>query len=111
MNPAHLFLGTVKDNNADCKAKGRNAAGDKNGSRKFPLRRPSGASHWWAKGKAHHAVGTKNGRAKLTESQVRQIRQAWESGTATVREMRVQFSISETLVRKIISRQLWAHVD
>lgn len=31
VNPAHLFLGTAKDNQQDSKAKGRNCAGERNG--------------------------------------------------------------------------------
>lgn len=42
VNPAHLFVGTNDDNMADKKVKGRNAYGDRNGSRTCPHRRPSG---------------------------------------------------------------------
>jgi len=31
VNPAHLFVGTYKDNAEDCKRKGRNNSGDRNG--------------------------------------------------------------------------------
>jgi hypothetical protein len=35
VNPAHLFLGTVKDNQEDAKAKGRTCPGEKNGNHKL----------------------------------------------------------------------------
>lgn len=35
VRPDHLFLGTKRDNNLDCKAKGRNARGEKNGCAKL----------------------------------------------------------------------------
>lgn len=35
INPEHLFLGTIGDNNRDCVAKGRTAKGEKNGSAKL----------------------------------------------------------------------------
>jgi hypothetical protein len=34
-NPAHLFLGTHLDNNRDCKAKGRNTAGERHHTAKL----------------------------------------------------------------------------
>lgn len=47
VNPAHLFLGTRADNNADRDAKGRQGApkGDRNGSRTCPEHRPRGERH------------------------------------------------------------------
>jgi hypothetical protein len=41
-NPAHLFLGTNADNMADRNAKGRQARGDRNGTRTKPESRPRG---------------------------------------------------------------------
>lgn len=35
VNPAHLFLGTISDNNADMRGKGRQARGQTNGSAKL----------------------------------------------------------------------------
>lgn len=44
-NPKHLSAGTQLENRADCKAKGRTAAGDRSASRTRPERRPRGAAH------------------------------------------------------------------
>jgi HNH endonuclease len=35
VNPDHMMVGTTADNNADCKAKGRNARGERHGSNKL----------------------------------------------------------------------------
>lgn len=55
-NPSHLFLGTDKDNHADCKAKGRNVK------------------------------GTKHGRSKLTEKDVLEIRASSDTQTELARQ-------------------------
>lgn len=38
-NPAHLFLGTAKDNGSDCASKKRTAWGERNGKTKFNAKR------------------------------------------------------------------------
>ena len=48
-NPAHLFIGTRKDNNADMHKKGRYAAGDRHGTRKHPEMFARGENHVQAK--------------------------------------------------------------
>ncbi len=84
INPAHLFLGTHRDNMRDMAAKGR-AKFLKGG---LPRR------------------GTENGRAKLTEAQVRAIRSDGRSGKAIAKE----YGISGGSVGAIKKLKAWAHV-
>jgi hypothetical protein len=46
VNPAHLFLGTVQDNNADRQHKGRTTKGDRAGARTKRENMPRGDNHW-----------------------------------------------------------------
>lgn len=64
VNPAHLFLGTIAENNADKAAKGRQAA------------------------------GISSGRAKLTDDDVREIRAAFRPGIGVVLGRRYGVSAS-----------------
>src|SRR6266700_2159482 len=63
VNPQHLFAGTPKDNMQDCKEKGR-------------LADPGGHFFDGHRGKS----GSANSQAKLTEAQVKEIRQLYAQG-------------------------------
>lgn len=80
VNPHHLFLGTPKENTHDMLRKGRAGA---------PNHR-----------------GVRNGRAKLTEDQVRQLR----ATPGTLREVGALFGVSTHIVRSIRIGKLWSHV-
>jgi HNH endonuclease len=82
VNPAHLFLGTKRDNNRDKIQKGR---------------------QWTPKGIAH-------GCAKLTEDDVRKIREMVLSGM-THREVAHCFGITRKNVGYIAQRKTWKTVS
>lgn len=76
VNPTHMFLGTHAENMLDCKVKGR----------------------------ANGSSGAKNGRAKLTPSDVLAIRRSGLSHG----KLAEKFSVSATLIRYIRIRKAWA---
>lgn len=80
-NPHHLFAGTPLDNVIDKMEKGR---------------------HRWAKGK-------ESPHAKLSEQDVRNIRNLREQGL-TQREIAERFGIGQAQVHRIVHYQRWAHV-
>jgi hypothetical protein len=80
VNPAHLSLGTHKQNTADMIAKGRHA-------RKAP-------------------VGIESPRAKLDEDAVRYIRKSDESHAALAR----RFGCGSTTIRCVRDGRTWTHV-
>lgn len=75
----HLFLGTNKDNVDDKVRKGR------------------------------HAFGERNGRAGLTEDDIRQIRSDYARGERQV-DLAKRFSVHQTHISLIVTRKEWAHV-
>ena len=83
VNPEHLFLGTQKETVQDAVRKGR--------MRGTALR------------------GSKNGNAKLTEKQVKQIRVLREEGLI-YRQIAEQFNIHLAQVGNIVTRKQWTHV-
>ncbi len=90
-NPDHLWAGTNNDNVADKIAKGRQASGDRTGSRMYPERRPRGEIHR---------------SARLRADQVLQIRVLSRDGW-NQRSIARRFDISQRQVGNIIHGRQW----
>lgn len=91
VNPAHLFLGTMKDNVADMDRKGRRVVGI-NPNNKPPIKR-----------------GSQHGEAKLIEAEALAIRDLYEHGMSQ-RALARAFGIDRRTVQRIIRRLAWKHV-
>lgn len=83
VNPDHLFLGTAKDNAADCSKKKRN--------------------------RTSRSKGEANGRSILTEQDVLKIRKAFEDG-ATRKKLKESYNVCQATIDFIIHRKTWAHI-
>ena len=96
VNPAHLWLGTQKDNARDRERKGRGnqVKGERHGLRLHPER--------VARGSRHHA-------AKIDETTVREIRRSRDSGDSLL-TIAKRFGLHFGTVSKIVHRRLWKHV-
>lgn len=81
VSPDHLMIGTRIENQVDKSAKGR---------------------AWMPKGEA-------NGRAKLTDGAVAEIRAANASGVAQ-RALARTYGVSPALIRQVVARTIWSHV-
>ncbi len=79
VNPAHLFLGTPADNQADMTKKGRGR------------------------------LGQRNGFSKLTERQVLAMRLRYAEGGITQEALANDYGIDQTVVSRIILRKRWQH--
>jgi hypothetical protein len=96
VNPGHLFLGTTQDNTADKVSKGRQNAG--RGDRHGSVTKPE-----------TFLRGVDLPQAKLTEADVRRIRQlAAEGGAET--KIAAMFGVCRANVRKVVLRKSWRHV-
>lgn len=84
VNPAHLRLGTHKDNTQDMLAKGRGRA-------------PEG-----------YARGSKITKSKLTDEMVRQMRA--ETGM-TYKQLSEKYGVNPGTCHRVVTRQTWAHVE
>lgn len=79
VNPAHLFLGTPKDNSQDAVKKGRNAK----------------------------LYGERNGKAKLTRADVLAIRRMCRRGGVYQKTVAKQFGVSEATVSYVVHGERW----
>lgn len=89
-NPRHLWLGTIDDNFADMRAKGRQARGMRQGMHTRPESRP---------------IGERYGCAKLTEMLVREIL----SDTRSHRKIAADYGVSQVHISRIKRRESWKH--
>ena len=120
VRPEHLFLGTPLDNVRDMCAKKRQVSGSKT----HPECRPKGDNHYSRKSPEKLARGDRHGshlhpesvrrgaqhpQAKLTETQVREIRTLGSSGISP-RELAMRFGVTTDHVRLIIQGKLWKHL-
>jgi hypothetical protein len=80
VNPAHLRLGTTRENAADSARKAR---------------RP---------------VGSRKPAAKLTEGQVLNLRAQYAAGGVTHAQLAAEYGISRALVSVIVTRKAWRHI-
>ena len=95
VNPAHLFLGTYKDNTQDAISKGRMAYGDR---------------HWTKQRPAHVLRGEATGKAKLTDAQVREIRATSNGERGEQAALARRFGVKSSIVGKIIRGEAWRHL-
>lgn len=80
VNPDHLFLGTNEENVKDMCLKKRNT------------------------------IGERNGQAKLTEKQVKEIRALKISKQLSQKEIAVIYNISSSTCSQIITKARWKHI-
>jgi hypothetical protein len=117
VRPDHLFCGTYADNNRDMLQKGRGATGDRNGARTHPERmklfRPRKREKQPRRQRPRKGLarGERNGSAKLTADQVREIRQRHATGDIGYIRLATLFGVGVSTVRRIVHRSKWRHIE
>lgn len=81
VNPQHLVLGTIQENNQDKARKKR--------------------SSW----------GEKASTAKLTRKQVQEIRELYKPWVVSTRKLATKYGLGKSAIWRIISRQSWDNVE
>lgn len=97
VNPSHLSVGSVSDNNKDKAAKGRSARGDSHGLRLHPER-------------VAHPVGEKHGAHRLTEGDVVAIRDERSRGVP-LNVLADRFGVSFGTISKAALGKTWKHIQ
>ena len=82
VNPDHLWLGTPKENTADCARKGRIARGARHG----------------------------RGPAKLVATEVTEIHRLYANGVSRP-QLAKQFGVDRSTITRIVSRKAWRHIQ
>lgn len=111
VNPEHLFLGTAQDNANDRDRKGRHSvqSGDEHYTRRRPDLVMRGERHPWRINPSLVRRGEAVATAKLTESDVIEIRSAAACGESQAR-LADRFRVSAATVSNIVKRKVWRHV-
>jgi hypothetical protein len=91
INPAHLWLGNNLDNVQDMIKKGRRVKGG--------THKPGKYEH----GTAHH-------NAKLTEENVKTIREKYATGKTSFSKLAREYTLGIAHVYRIVRRKAWAHI-
>lgn len=97
VNPDHLFLGNFLDNIKDSCLKGRRASGKRSGQHTHPERT---------------ARGSRNGRAKLKEETVLEIRNHFKKGVRGygLKATSIKFKVPYRTICRIVRRETWVHI-
>ncbi len=98
VNPAHLWVGGPPDNVHDMMSKGRKA----------PM--PKG-EEWLDRYKGRPSKGEEHYLAKLTENDVRYIREQVATGASAQLALSKQFNVTHGAIWGIVHRKNWKHVD
>ena len=111
INPSHLFLGTQDDNMKDALRKGRIARGRQISDHLKPSSIAAARARIIKLNAAGLMAnpGARNGRAILSEENVRAIRESHTSGIRNA-DLARKYGVTPTTIAGIVRRRLWRHI-
>jgi len=109
-NSDHHFLGTQAENQEDKVKKGRQAKGATSGPRNHPERMARGDANGQRLHPEKTARGEKNGFAKLTDTQVLEIRAKHATLGRTGSALAKEYGMTKTSISRILRRKSWKHI-
>lgn len=98
VRPDHLFLGTHDDNMKDKVAKGRSACA-------------ANGNHGTITKPHRIARGTRNGNAKLTDDDIRSIRENYGKSGNSSYVLADRYGVSKTMILNIVNNKVWRHIS
>jgi len=110
VHPAHLFAGTVGDNNRDRAAKGRSASGDRSGPRLHRERMPRGENHHWNRRPETRVFGDRFSQATLTNAQASEVKALLRIGGMSQAAIGRRFGVSKYVINKIAGGKTWKQI-
>ena len=111
LSKAHLFLGTNQDNMDDMIKKGRSLKGDRNPTRTNPEILARGSRNGMHTKPEKRSKGESNGNSKLTDEQVREIRNSYIPNVVSANFLARKYQVAKPQILNIIHRRTWKHVD
>ena len=106
INPAHLFIGTNRENILDSVRKHRRASGQRHGSRTHPERLARGIRNGSKIHPENLTRGESNPNSKLTWGNIVEIRHLRSHGTSLVALAR-RFGVAHPTIRMIVLKRTW----
>ncbi len=102
INPEHLFLGTVRDNQLDSMKKGRASPPPRNA--------PSGDKHWSRRHPERVKRGEQLPKTRLSEKQASRILKLYAGGRFSQASLASRFGVSRGAIAALVQRRSWKHL-